>query len=89
MQRSQPRRSRVPAAPPPYPRPSPAAGGIALINSIGNLSGFVGPYAVGWVREATGSFPLALLVLASLPMAAGFLVLAMGHDPALEKKAAE
>jgi ACS family tartrate transporter-like MFS transporter len=62
-----------------------AAGGIALINSIGNLSGFVGPYAVGWVREATGSFPLALLVLAALPLAAGLLVLAMGHDPALEQ----
>ncbi|MFC7689088.1 hypothetical protein ACFQY5_05010 [Paeniroseomonas aquatica] len=37
------------------------------------------------MREATGSFPLALLVLAALPMAAGFLVLAMGHDPALEQ----
>jgi ACS family tartrate transporter-like MFS transporter len=65
-----------------------AAGGIALINSIGNLAGFVGPYAVGWVRESTGSFALALLTLAVLPLAAGLLVLAMGHDPALEQQAA-
>jgi MFS transporter, ACS family, tartrate transporter len=61
-----------------------AAGGIALINSIGNLAGFAGPYAVGWVREASGSFSLALLTLAALPLAAGLLVLALGHDPALE-----
>ena len=32
-----------------------AAGAIALINSIGNLAGFGGPYLIGWVKEATGS----------------------------------
>jgi hypothetical protein len=31
---------------------SAAAGGIALINSIGNLGGFVGPYAIGWTLRA-------------------------------------
>jgi hypothetical protein len=31
---------------------SAAAGGIALINSIGNLGGFVGPYAIGWMQLA-------------------------------------
>ncbi|MEN0075756.1 MAG: MFS transporter, partial [Paracraurococcus sp.] len=67
---------------------SAAAGGIALINSIGNLAGFVGPYAVGWVKESTGSFAMALLALAALPLAAGILVLAMGHDPALEQREA-
>ncbi len=65
-----------------------AAGGIALINSIGNLAGFVGPYAVGWVREATGNFSLALLALAALPLAAGLLVLALGNNPALEGRGA-
>src|ERR1700730_16669293 len=34
---------------------SAAAGGIALINSIGNLGGFVGPYAIGWIKDATGA----------------------------------
>jgi MFS family permease len=33
---------------------SAAAGAIALINSIGNIGGFVGPYAIGWIKDATG-----------------------------------
>jgi ACS family tartrate transporter-like MFS transporter len=52
-----------------------AAGGIAFINSIGALGGFVGPYAVGLVRERTGSFEAALLTLAAVMLAsagAGF-----------------
>ncbi len=65
-----------------------AAGGTALINSIGNLAGFVGPYAVGWARQSTGSFSLTLLTLAALPFAAGLLVLALGHGPALEGQGA-
>ena len=32
-----------------------AAGGIALINSIGNLAGFGGPYLIGWAKDATGN----------------------------------
>lgn len=43
-----------------------AAGGIAFINSIGALGGFVGPYAVGLVRKHTGSFEAALLTLAGV-----------------------
>ena len=41
---------------------SAAAGGIALIGSIGNLGGFVGPYAVGWIKDATGEQRSALWV---------------------------
>src|SRR6516225_736103 len=52
-----------------------AAGAIALINSIGNLAGFGGPYLVGWVKEATGSTSSGLLVLALLPLIGGLLVL--------------
>jgi hypothetical protein len=29
-----------------------AAGGIALINSIGNLGGYAGPFVVGWISDA-------------------------------------
>ncbi|MEQ5837889.1 MFS transporter [Paraburkholderia acidicola] len=36
--------------------PMAAAAGIALINSLGNLSGFVNPYVVGRIKDATGSF---------------------------------
>lgn len=49
-----------------------AAGGLAIINSIGNLGGFVGPYVVGWVAETTKNPANGLIVLAgALLMAAG------------------
>jgi ACS family tartrate transporter-like MFS transporter len=56
-----------------------AAGGIALINSIGNLAGFGGPYLVGWIKDATGSTTIGLLVLAVMPLLAACLVL-LGKD---------
>lgn len=46
-----------------------AAVGIAIINSIGNLAGFFGPYLVGWIKGATGEFSYALLALAAFPLA--------------------
>jgi MFS transporter, ACS family, tartrate transporter len=61
-----------------------AAGAIALINSIGNLAGFGGPYLVGWVKEATGSTSAGLLVLAVLPLIGGILVFAGGHESKAE-----
>ena len=42
-----------------------AAGGIACINSIGNLGGFVGPFAMGWLKDATGSFSAGLTFLSA------------------------
>ena len=41
-----------------------AASGIALINSFGNLSGFVAPYAIGWLKDATGSTSAGVGLLA-------------------------
>jgi MFS transporter, ACS family, tartrate transporter len=43
---------------------SAAAGGIALINTVASTGGFVGPYAVGIVRDVTGSFAGGMLFLA-------------------------
>jgi ACS family tartrate transporter-like MFS transporter len=40
-----------------------AAGGIALINSVGNLGGFFGPSLVGIIKDATKSDMAALLLL--------------------------
>jgi ACS family tartrate transporter-like MFS transporter len=54
---------------------STAAGGIALINSVGNLGGFVGPYVVGLVKDATGSFAGALVTFAGLAVAAALFAL--------------
>jgi len=62
-----------------------AAAGIAVINSIGNLSGFIGPYAMGWIKDATGSFTGGLLLIAAFAIAAMGIALAVGHDHALEK----
>ncbi|MGB6538519.1 MAG: MFS transporter [Xanthobacteraceae bacterium] len=50
-----------------------AAGGFALINSFGTLGGFAGPFLVGFVRSATGSFSASLLVLAAFVMVAAVL----------------
>ena len=40
-----------------------AAGGIAWINSVGNLGGFIGPTIVGYIRKATGNYSGAVTVL--------------------------
>jgi MFS family permease len=62
-----------------------AAGGIALINALGNLGGFFGPYLFGLVKDATGgSFMFALMVIALGPIMSAAVVLALGHDRRLE-----
>jgi ACS family tartrate transporter-like MFS transporter len=52
-----------------------AAGGIALINSTGNLAGFVGPSLVGFLKQATGTFASGLLAMAAVVVLAGILAL--------------
>jgi MFS family permease len=52
-----------------------AAGGIALINSVGNLGGFVGPFILGTVKDATHSYGIALYVLAGFAIAAALVAL--------------
>jgi ACS family tartrate transporter-like MFS transporter len=56
-----------------------AAGGLALVNSIGNCGGFVGPLVVGWLKGATGTFTLALVFLAGALLLSGLLALAFGR----------
>ena len=64
----------MPAA---FLRGSAAAGGIAAINSVGNIGGFVGPYAVGYVRQATGDFTAGLWLMAgSMALAAALALFA-------------
>ena len=62
-----------------------AAGGIALINSIGNLAGFAGPYAMGRIRDLTGSYTGGLLSLSAAGFIAMIIVLALDHDHSLEQ----
>src|SRR3954453_19800464 len=62
-----------------------AAAGIALINSIGNLGGFVGPYLVGLMKDATGSTDGGLVTLAAILLFGAFLATRVAHDPAVER----
>jgi D-galactonate transporter len=57
-----------------------AAAGIAWINSLGNLAGYVSPFVVGSVRDRTGSMSSALLMLAGSLLAASVLTL-IGAGP--------
>ncbi len=52
-----------------------AAAGIAIINSIGNLGGFVGPYVIGLVRTSTGQFKGGLLLVSAALAVSGMVVL--------------
>jgi ACS family tartrate transporter-like MFS transporter len=61
-----------------------AAGGIALINSIGALAGFLAPYAIGRVYDATGSFRGGLLFLAAAMAGSAVLALRIRGAPVLE-----
>jgi ACS family tartrate transporter-like MFS transporter len=54
-----------------------AAAGIALVNSIGNIGGFVGPNIIGFVRERTHSFAAGLVAVGVILAAGGILVLAV------------
>ncbi len=56
---------------------SAAAGAIALINSMGAFGGFVGPYAVGVLKDATGSFTSPLFLLAGILLAGAVLTMVL------------
>ena len=52
-----------------------AAASIALVNSVGNTGGFVGPYLLGALNDATGSFALGLCAIAAMLAVFGSLAL--------------
>jgi ACS family tartrate transporter-like MFS transporter len=54
-----------------------AAGAVGLINSMGNLGGFVGPYVTGWIKQSTGSFAGAMIYLSVSLALAGCLILTL------------
>ncbi len=57
-----------------------AAGGVALINSIGNAGGFVGPTLVGMVRDATGSHRYGFLFIAATMALGGWCILRVTRE---------
>jgi sugar phosphate permease len=52
-----------------------AAGGLALINSLGQIAGFLSPFLVGWIKDMTHSTDLALYILSGVLLVGAVLVL--------------
>ncbi|MFM0001324.1 MULTISPECIES: MFS transporter [Paraburkholderia] len=65
------------AIPPAFMGGVAAAAGIALINSVGNLAGFVSPYLVGWIKDMTHSTDMGLYCVAASLLVAAAIVLTM------------
>ncbi|MDR0261395.1 MAG: MFS transporter, partial [Comamonas sp.] len=61
-----------------------AAAGIAWINSIGNLGGYIGPTIFGTLKDKMGNDVYAVMFLASLAVVAFALVFFMRHDTRAE-----
>jgi MFS transporter, ACS family, tartrate transporter len=50
-----------------------AAGAIAMINAVGNLGGYIGPFVVGWIKDSTKSFEAGLYFLAACSLLAAVI----------------
>ena len=59
-----------------------AALGIAVINTLAQVGGLIGPSAVGFVRDRTGSFSLSLTLLGGFALAAALIAYALDDQPA-------
>jgi len=57
-----------------------AAAAIAGINSIGNLGGLIGPVAVGWLKDTTGSFEAGLFFLSGCALISAIVTLVAVHE---------
>jgi ACS family tartrate transporter-like MFS transporter len=62
-----------------------AAGGIALINSVANLGGFLGPNLIARLKSGDGSFTDGMLAMAVTLAVGALLALCVRHDPKLER----
>ena len=58
---------------------------IALINTVAQFGGLVGPWSIGLVRNATGNFKLALLTIAAFLVVATIIALVMRVTPSEEE----
>jgi MFS transporter, ACS family, tartrate transporter len=62
-----------------------AVGGIALINSLANLGGYLGPKAIGKLRDVTGDDTVGMVLMTVTMLAGGFLALCVRHHPRQER----
>jgi ACS family tartrate transporter-like MFS transporter len=75
------------ALPPSFLGGTAAAGGIALINSISNLGGFVGPYLMGWLKAHTGGYAAGMAALSTMLVIAAVVVLMLARYLSFEARA--
>lgn len=61
-----------------------AAGGIAMINSLGNVSGFAAPFVTGWLTDAFGTVKAGLWLVGIVTLLAAIVVFVLGHAPKVE-----
>lgn len=69
--------------PPSFLGGTAAAGGIAFINSVGNLGGFFGPALMGWLKQSTGGYAAGMFVLAGFLIVPAVVVVLLGRTRAL------
>ena len=65
-----------------------AAAGIAMINSVGNLGGFVGPFAIGWLKNITGGYAAGLYVVGATLAVSAVVTLLLSRQTKLENATA-
>jgi ACS family tartrate transporter-like MFS transporter len=65
---------------------SSAAVGIALVNAIGNVGGFIGPYAIGFLRTRTGGDSGAFLSLGAMALVAAIICASMRRFPVMRPR---
>ena len=65
------------------------AAGIAFINSVGNLGGFIGPTLLGWLTESFGDSSYGLALLGGCMVVAGLVIGATCRDFGLRREAPE
>ena len=63
-----------------YLRGTAAAAGIALINSFGNLSGFLSPYLIGIIKDATNSTNMGMYMLTVFLIVGALLTLSFPSE---------
>lgn len=64
-----------------------AAACIGLINSVGNLGGFAGPYVIGFLSNKTGSYAAGVFYLVGSMLVSGLLVLGVGRHESTKREA--
>lgn len=53
---------------------------------LGNVGGFAGPFMIGWIKNATGSYRWGLLAVAGSVLSTGIIAVLLGHDASVRAR---